>query len=44
MAGTMAGALGGEAALPSQMLEGLEYRDTLIELADQLYQLSLSHH
>jgi ADP-ribosyl-[dinitrogen reductase] hydrolase len=40
MAGTLAGALGGEAAIPERLLPQLEYRDELIDLADKLHALA----
>jgi poly(ADP-ribose) glycohydrolase ARH3 len=39
MAGTLAGAHVGDAALPERWLEGLEDRDRLMDLADRLYGL-----
>ncbi|MDB5075337.1 MAG: ADP-ribosylation/Crystallin [Chloroflexi bacterium] len=40
MAGTLAGALGGEAAIPERLLPQLEYREDLIDLADKLHALA----
>lgn len=40
LAGTLAGALGGEAALPARLLPELEYRDELVALADGLFDLA----
>ena len=41
MAGTLGGALGGEAALPQHLLPELEYREKLLGLADGLWQKAL---
>jgi len=41
MAGTLGGALGGEAALPQRLLPELEYREELLALADDLWQKAL---
>ena len=41
MAGTLGGALGGEAALPERLLPELEYREELLALADDLWQEAL---
>jgi len=41
MAGTLGGALGGEAALPQRLLPELEYREELLVLADGLWQKAL---
>ncbi|HUS13528.1 MAG TPA: ADP-ribosylglycohydrolase family protein [Chloroflexia bacterium] len=37
MAGTLGGALGGSAALPARLVEGLEPRAALLQLAEQLF-------
>jgi ADP-ribosylglycohydrolase len=41
MAGTLAGAMGGMEALPARLLEDLEYRERLTELAGALYRLAM---
>ena len=41
MAGTLAGAVGGMEALPAHLLDELEYRQRLTELAGALYRLAM---
>jgi ADP-ribosylglycohydrolase len=41
MAGTLAGAVGGMEALPAHLLDELEYRERLTELAGALYRLAM---